>query len=51
MDISNEFHRYTHNELLVLGNVQKFNGNYEIKRLPDGRIKIEVPNKKKKDKH
>ena len=48
MDFSNEFHRYSHDQLLVLANVQKFNGNYEVKKLPDGRIKVEATNKKKK---
>ena len=44
-DISNPHHSYSHSELLCSANVKKYNGNYEIKKLDNGRIIVRTTNK------
>ena len=39
---SNPFNKYSHKELLRLANVNTFDGNFEIERLHDGRIKVKA---------
>lgn len=49
-DISNPYNKYSHEELLRLANIQKFNGSYEIKQLDNGRIIVKAVQKKKREK-
>lgn len=44
-DFSNPYAKYSHKELLRLGNVDTFNGNFKIERLQDGRIKVKAASK------
>lgn len=44
-DISNPYHSTSHNELLRCANVKKYDGNYEIKKLENGRIVVRTKNK------
>ncbi len=44
-DISNPHHRSNHNELLRSANVKTYNGNYEMKKLDNGRIIVQTKKK------
>lgn len=44
-DISNPHHSSKHNELLRCANVKRYDGNYEIKKLDNGRIVVRTTNK------
>lgn len=37
-DVSNPYHGLTHEELLEKADVQKFEGNYTVEKLKNGRI-------------
>ena len=47
-DLSNPYNKISHNELLQKANIQIYNGNYQIKHLPNGKIVVQPHNTKKK---
>ncbi|MDV3460262.1 hypothetical protein CMT57_08150 [Elizabethkingia anophelis] len=49
-DISNPYHKFSHQDLLRLANISTFNGNFEIEKLHNGRIKVNAIVKSKSSK-
>ena len=49
-DFSNPYNKFSYEELRKLAHVEMFNGDFEIEKLPDGRIRVKKKNKSKQKK-